>query len=68
MLIVRLRNTHSQSFTQKHENKHNDQQICIKMKKSMEKIDNHIYQINNHLQTDKNIKKGENSHQVNKKR
>ena len=37
MLIVILRNTHSHSFTQKHENKHNDQQICIKMKKTMEK-------------------------------
>ena len=43
MLIVITRNTNSHSFTQKHENKHNDQQICIKMKKSMEKIDNHIY-------------------------
>ena len=43
MLIVITRNTNSHFFTQKHENKHNDQQICIKMKKSMEKIDNHIY-------------------------
>ena len=37
MLIVITRNTNSHSFTQKHENKHNDQQICIKMKKTMEK-------------------------------
>ena len=44
MLIVILRNTHSHSFTQKHENKHNDQQICIKMKKIMEKnVNIYIY-------------------------
>ena len=33
MLIVITRNTNSHSFTQKHENKHNNQQICIKMKR-----------------------------------
>ena len=43
MLILITRTTNSHSLTQKHENKHNDQQICIKMKKSMEKIGNHIY-------------------------
>ena len=33
MLILITRTTNSHSLTQKHENKHNNQQICIKMKR-----------------------------------
>ena len=45
MLILITRTTNSYALTQKHENKHNNQQICIKMKrkKTMEKKRIYIY-------------------------
>ena len=43
MLLVITRNTNSHSLTQKHENKHNNQQICIKMKRKKQWKKTYIY-------------------------